>query len=197
MKNTRSIFRSVFIVTLAILFIGGVSSVFAAPTQPPASGSGVDLPLHVGGAGQTKAGALTVNGTLTASGALNVGGTLSVPTICLNGSCSTGWPAASVTPSSASANTTIYMNYCNNCGGAGGWKYNGSTTVTVGSSGTLINAYPTAGCPQLSGYNAVYSDVIVSIANPFSRTANVSVVCGYDNWISWPNATFTIGGITI
>lgn len=200
MKTISQKLYSSFLVALAFLSIIGVSSVFAAPSQPPSSGAGVDLPLHIGSAGQTKSGALTIGGLLTANGNLNVGGTLSVPTLCLNGACNSGWPSASVTPNSVSASHTGYFNnYTYN----NGYQYETSGSIQFNGSGSLINA-GASGCPCVYSYSYGYnicpssSNIVVSVTNFSSRTANYTASCNYPNYLggtAYPE--FTFSGITI
>jgi hypothetical protein len=196
MKNILKKFHASFLVALAFVSIAGISYVFAAPTQPPSSGSGVDLPLHIGSAGQTKAGDLTVSGTLTASGALNVGGTLSVPTVCLNGSCNSSWPSASVTPSSASGSSSYYFGsyYTYN----NGYVFNVSGSATLSGSGSLINANLVGGCPCFWGYYcATNHNITVEITNFSSRTVSYTGTCTYNNSSFYTNGNFNFTGITI
>jgi len=189
-------FYTIFLVVFASLSILGTSYVFAAPTQPPSSGTGVDLPLHIGSAAQTKSGALTVNGTLTAGGALNVGGTLSTPTICLSGSCSSSWPSASVTPSSASGNVNHYFGNYNTYNN--GYVYDVSGTATLSGSGSLINASVSGGCPCIYGYQCpTASKLSVEVTNFSSRTVSYSGTCKYNNSGFYTSAPINFIGITI
>ena len=200
MKNLTQKLYSATLVALASISVIGVSYVFAAPSQPPSSGSGVELPLHVGATGQTKAGALTVGGLLTANGNLNVGGTLSVPTICLNGSCSSGWPSASITPSGVTASHTGYFsnyNYNN------GYEYTTTGSIQFNGSGSLVSV-SASNCPCIYSYSYGYnicpssSNIAVSITNFSTRTANYTATCMYSNYLggtAYPE--FTFSGITL
>ena len=127
---------------LAILSFAGTTYVFAAPTQPPSSGAGVDLPLHIGSAAQVKAGDLTVNGTLTAAGNLNVGATLSTPYLCLNGNCQSTWPSAnSIQSGSGTGPTPIGSNYYSTYGGSSSQNWNVTLYYSNGVYYSNFNNY--------------------------------------------------------
>ncbi len=201
MKTIFKRLHSSLLIALAFLSVAGISYVFAAPTQPPSSGTGVDLPLHIGATGQTKAGALTVNGLLTAAGNLNVGGTLSVPTICLNGSCSSSWPAASITPGSASGSTSYYFGSYSSYNN-GTYYYTVSGNLTMSGSGSLINAALSGSCPCIYSYSYGYnvcptsSAVATTITNFSARTISFTGTCGYNGYVQG-NGNLSFTGITI
>lgn len=164
------------LVTFSLL-IASIS--FAAPTQPPSSGSGVDLPLNIGPNAQTKSGALTVGGTLTANGALNVGGTLSAPTLCLSGDCKSSWPASSAlqagsamgpNPVNPSSVNSFYNNY---------QQWNTTLYYSNGQQYSTYNNY---------GYGETFSATVNGSGTVVSTT-NVSMKCFYSyNWYNDPNS---------
>lgn len=133
-KQIKKAAANGILIALSFMALIGVGYVFAAPTAPPSEGVGVAVPLNIGSEAQTKAGDLTVSGTLTST-------TLNVDEICLAGECKTEWPGANVPATISGANyasiTTggsySYGYYC--------YNYNFYALLTYYLSGQLKNAY--------------------------------------------------------
>lgn len=176
MKDIKSYSHFASGVIVACMFLAaGVS--FAAPTQPPSSGSGVELPIHVGSEAQTKAGNLTVQGQVDAT------------SLCISGDCKTSWPSSSVQSTTSSGSTssnvgsctfTQYDNNTNNYYCDLSYSVNVSTSgpgvpVSIASSSVLVDgaswnwctvngnyAYQLCPCSSYYSYNCPSSSQTLS-----------------------------------
>lgn len=176
-KQFKKVLSNGFLIALSFMVLVGIGYVFAAPSTPPSSGVGVSLPLTVGSEAQTKAGDLTVSGTLstpTLNATTVTGTTLNIDEICLAGDCQTTWPsgggleAATVSGAAYPYITGYTYHYGNYC-----YAYYLYQPLTY-----YVSGYP------YTQYTYRCYDANFSVTLPHNLSSGASIV-SIDNAIVW------------